>query len=376
MTTLTDTSFVSLPDFFTLLSNPLVLISILLSLGVVFVNGWTDSPNSVATAISTRAIPARQAVILSAIFNLIGCVVFSLFTVNVANSVFNIVTFKDLSSVSAAHSALFAMIGALIAVIAWGVLCWAFGIPSSQSHSLVAGLTGGCLALMVKGISAVPGGASWMDVGIGFFASGGMGLLLGFLVTKLIQVICKNMARYKTTIFFKRAQIVAACGMSVAHGAQDGIKFVGLIYMVLYLGAKAMPNSTLSLTASISPFYLTPNFLYLPVLVGLVIALGTSIGGYRIIKKVGMGMVALEPYEGFVTDVAAFIALLVSTLFGWPVSTGQVKTFSIIGVGVTKGVHKVNWRSARDVVLGCVFTFPGCILVGFVITLILLWIPV
>lgn len=372
---LTDSSTLTLPQFFSLLSNPLVLISILLSLGVVFVNGWTDSPNSVATAVSTRAISARKAVLLSAVFNLIGCVVFSLFTISVANSVFNIVHFEDVGSVASATSALYAMVGALVAVIAWGVLCWAFGIPSSQSHSLVAGLTGGCLALMVKGISAVPGGRSWLDVGIGFFASGAMGVILGLVVTKIIQVICKNMSRNKTTIFFKRAQVVAACSMSVAHGAQDGIKFVGLIYLVLYFGAKTMPG-TLDLASNISPFYLTPNFLYLPILVGVVIALGTSIGGYRIIKKVGMGMVSLEPYEGFVTDVAAFIALLISTLFGWPVSTGQVKTFSIIGVGVTKGIHKVNWRSARDVVLGCVFTFPGCILVGFVITILLLLIPI
>ena len=376
MNTLTSVSSLSIGEFFTLLGNPLVLISIILSLGVVFVNGGTDSPNSVATAISTRAISARKAVILSAIFNLIGCVVFSLFSVNVAQSVFNIVHFDTLDSVSMASSALFALIGALIAVIAWGVLCWAFGIPSSQSHSLVAGLTGGALALMVKGISASVGGSSWMDVGIGFFASGGMGLLLGLLVTKLIQLICKRMSRYKTTVFFKRAQIAAACGMSVAHGAQDGIKFVGLIYMVLFLGAKTMPSTSMNLVASISPFYLTPNFLYLPILVGLVIALGTSIGGYRIIKKVGMGMVALEPYEGFVTDVSAFIALLVSTLFGWTVSTGQVKTFSIIGVGVTKGINKVNWRNARDMVLGCIFTFPACIAIGFGITILLLFIPV
>lgn len=375
MIILTDSSTLTLPQFFSLLSNPLVLISIILSLGVVFVNGWTDSPNSVATAVSTRAISARKAVLLSAVFNLIGCVVFSLFTISVANSVFNIVHFEDIGSVSSATSALYAMVGALVAVIAWGVLCWAFGIPSSQSHSLVAGLTGGCLALMVKGISAVPGGKSWFDVGIGFFASGAMGVILGLVVTKIIQLICKNMSRNKTTIFFKRAQVVAACSMSVAHGAQDGIKFVGLIYLVLYFGAQTMPG-TIELGANISPFYLTPNFLYLPVLVGIVIALGTSIGGYRIIKKVGMGMVSLEPYEGFVTDVAAFIALLISTLFGWPVSTGQVKTFSIIGVGVTKGIHKVNWRSARDVVLGCVFTFPGCILVGFVITILLLLIPI
>ena len=375
MIILTDSSTLTLPQFFSLLSNPLVLISIILSLGVVFVNGWTDSPNSVATAVSTRAISARKAVLLSAVFNLIGCVAFSLFTISVANSVFNIVHFEDIGSVSSATSALYAMVGALVAVIAWGVLCWAFGIPSSQSHSLVAGLTGGCLALMVKGISAVPGGKSWLDVGIGFFASGAMGVILGLVVTKIIQWICKNMSRNKTTIFFKRAQVVAACSMSVAHGAQDGIKFVGLIYLVLYFGAQTMPG-TIELAANISPFYLTPNFLYLPVLVGIVIALGTSIGGYRIIKKVGMGMVSLEPYEGFVTDVAAFVALLISTLFGWPVSTGQVKTFSIIGVGVTKGIHKVNWRSARDVVLGCVFTFPGCILVGFVITILLLLIPI
>ncbi|MFA6861065.1 MAG: inorganic phosphate transporter [Bacilli bacterium] len=387
---LDDFQGVSLPQFFQLLGkSPLIVITVLLALGVVFINGWTDAPNAVATCISTRAIAPKKAIIMAAIFNFIGVMLFSLFAAGVAESIAGIVDFGSLTEsvdVTAsqvqtnAHNALIGLSAGMIGVVAWGVLAWIFGMPSSESHALVAGLTGACFAMMVLGYQVSPGAGAWSSVGIGFVVSAVLGLVLGFLITKLIEYLCKKLIRGKTTKFFKWAQIISAAGMALAHGAQDGLKFVGVIYLVLFLGTKAF-GSDITVLADpnganfVMNFLTAPEFLWLPVLVSIVMGLGTSIGGYRIIKKVGMGMVDLEPYQGFATDISAFIALMVSSLLGWPVSTSQVKTCSIIGVGLTKGAKKVNWRVAIDMVLTWVFTFPGCILIGFLMTLLFFAIP-
>ena len=388
---LASSTSVTIGEFFSLMSqSPLIIITVLLSLGVVFINGWTDAPNAVATCISTRAVSPKKAIIMAAIFNFIGVMIFSLFAAGVAESIAGIVDFgsfeeTDLVSgedvIQNAKNALVGLSAGMIGVVAWGIIAWAFGVPSSESHALIAGLTGACFAMMIMGFDVTPGASSWIDVGVGFLVSSVMGLGLGFLVTKLIERMCRNITRGKTTKFFKWAQIASAAGMSMAHGAQDGLKFIGIIYLVLFLGSVAYPDaiSAALMNPNAEGFQLEflnqPAFLWLPVLVSIVMAIGTSIGGYRIIKKVGMGMVDLEPYQGFATDISAFVALVFSLLFSWPVSTSQVKTFSIIGVGLTKGPKAVNWSVARDMVLTWVFTFPGCILIGFVFTFIFFAIP-
>ncbi len=388
---LASSTSVTIGEFFSLMAqSPLIVITVVLALGVVFINGWTDAPNAVATCISTRAVSPKKAIIMAAIFNFIGVMIFSLFAAGVAESIAGIVDFgsfeeTDLVSgedvIQNARNALVGLSAGMIGVVAWGIIAWAFGVPSSESHALIAGLTGACFAMMILGFDATPGASSWIDVGVGFIVSSVMGLGLGFLVTKLIERICRNITRGKTTKFFKWAQIASAAGMSMAHGAQDGLKFIGIIYLVLFLGSVAYPDaiSATLMNPNVEGFQLEflnqPAFLWLPVLVSIVMAIGTSIGGYRIIKKVGMGMVDLQPYQGFATDISAFVALVFSLLFSWPVSTSQVKTFSIIGVGLTKGPKAVNWSVARDMVLTWVFTFPGCILIGFVFTFIFFAIP-
>lgn len=384
---LSSVSSITIGNFFYLLSqSPLIVITVLLALGVVFINGWTDAPNAVATCISTKAISPKKAIIMSAVFNFIGVMLFSLFAAGVADTIAGIVDFgsfesNDPNAIANAKNALVGLSAGMIGVVSWGILAWAIGVPSSESHALIAGLTGSCFALIAMGKTATPGGQAWADVGIGFAISSVVGLVLGFLITKLIEKICYRMVRSKTRKFFKWAQIASAAGMSLAHGAQDGLKFIGVIYLCLFLGTIAYPTNNLD--TLINPntpgfslnFYDNPAFLWLPILVSIVMGVGTSIGGYRIIKKVGMGMVDLQPYQGFATDISAFIALMVSSFLGWPVSTSQVKTCSIIGVGLTRGVKSVNWKIALDMVLTWVFTFPGCILIGFVMTYILFYIP-
>ena len=378
---LAESNYVTLPQFFELMGqSPLIIITVVLALAVVFINGWTDAPNAVATCISTRALSPKKAIVMAAIFNFIGVMLFSLFAAGVAESIAGIVDFGSFTGDEAVQNAKNALTGisaGMIGVVLWGVLAWFFGVPSSESHALVAGLTGACFAMMTLGLNPVPGANSWIDIAIGFAVSGILGMGLGYAITKLIELVCRKLNRHKTTIFFKWSQIVSSAGMALAHGAQDGLKFIGIIYLALYLGTVAFPSTSSVILAdpNTSDFALNfinfPSFLWLPILVSIVMGLGTSIGGYRIIKKVGMGMVDLEPYQGFATDISAFVSLILSLACSWPVSTSQVKTCSIIGVGLTKGAKKVNWRIALDMVLTWVFTFPGCILIGFLMTFLL-----
>lgn len=383
----TSVNYVTIGQFFRLLgASPLIVITILLALGVVFINGWTDAPNAVATCISTRAISPKKAIVMAAIFNFIGVMLFALFAAGVAESIAGIVDFGDLSQGQNAKDALVGISSGMVGVVAWGVLAWAFGVPSSESHALIAGLTGACFAMMAMGKDAAPGASSWTNVGIGFVVSSLLGAALGFVIVKLIERICRNMVRRKTAPFFKWAQIVSAAGMALAHGAQDGLKFIGIVYLALFLGSIAYPQAMVvdsvqyvladpTAPGFVMEFLHAPAFLWLPILVSIVMGLGTSIGGYRIIKKVGMGMVDLQPYQGFATDISAFIALILSSALSWPVSTSQVKTCSIIGVGLSKGAKRVKWSVALDMVLTWVFTFPGCILIGFVMCYLLFAIP-
>ena len=152
--------------------------------------------------------------------------------------------------------------------------------------------------------------------------------------------------------------------MAYVHGAQDGLKFIGVLFLAIELAAKAKdPTSTIALSNDSSLWWLA-------IIVALIMGLGTSIGGYKIIKKVGMGMANLEPYQGFVTDTTSAIGILLSTLFGLPVSTTQVKTVSILGVGATRGIKRVKWSIAKEMVLTWLCTFPGCGIIGYIITLI------
>lgn len=385
--TVEKVNYVTIGQLFSLLANsPLIVITILLALAVVFINGWTDAPNAVATCVSTRAISAKKAIIMAAIFNFIGVLIFALFAAGVAESIAGIVNFGSLEDPLIAKEALVGISSGMVGVVTWGVLAWGFGVPSSESHALIAGLTGACFALMTMGKDVAPGAESWINVGIGFVVSSLLGALLGFLLVRLIEVICKKKTRGRTTKFFKRAEIWASAGMALAHGAQDGLKFIGIVYLALFLGNVAYPDAMTmngvqyilenpTTPGFVMDFLHAPAFLWLPILVSLVMGLGTSIGGYRIIKKVGMGMVDLKPYQGFATDLAAFIALILSSVLSWPVSTSQVKTCSIVGVGLSKGIKKVNWSIVKDMVLTWVFTFPGAIIIGFTMCYILFAIP-
>jgi PiT family inorganic phosphate transporter len=339
---------ISLADFLhQLISNPALLITVLLTLGVILVNGWTDAPNAIATCVSTRSIGPKTAIIMAAIFNFLGVFVMTLFNNAVAQTIYNMVDFgKD------SHIALIALCAALFAIVVWATAAWAFGIPTSESHALIAGVTGAAIAL--QGGSGINGG-EWIKVIYGLVLSSVLGFVLGYVITKITGFVCKPMDRRKTNPFFKKAQIAAGATMAFMHGAQDGQKFMGVFLLGVFL-AKGQNVSNFTIP------------LWLMILCSLVMALGTSIGGYRIIKTVGMGMVKMDTYQGFSADAAATICLLLASFGGIPVSTTHTKTTAIMGVGASKRLSSVNWSIVKEMTAAWILTFPGCGLLGFLMS--------
>lgn len=329
-----------------LTSNIPLLITVLLVLGVILVNGWTDAPNAIATCVSTRSISPKAAVIMAAIFNFLGVLVMTMFNKAVAYTIYKMVDFGNNY-----QNALIALCAALFAIVVWATAAWAFGIPTSESHALIAGVTGAAISLQGgKGIN----GAEWVKVLYGLVLSSVLGFLLGFGITRLTAFICKPMDRRKTNKAFRKLQVAGGAAMAFMHGAQDGQKFIGVFLLGVFL---ARGDGT------VTEFDIP---IWLMVLCSVVMALGTSIGGYKIIKTVGMGMVKLSPYEGFSADAAATVSIFAASALGIPVSTTHTKTTSIMGVGASKRLSNVNWGIVKEMTAAWILTFPGCGLLGYI----------
>ena len=337
----------SMIDFFgQALQNPMLLVSTLLTLGVILVNGWTDAPNAIATCVSTRAIGVRKAIIMAAIFNFFGVFIMTAINASVAMTIYNMVDFGG-----DAHLSLIALCAAMAAIVIWATAAWYFGIPTSESHALIAGISGAAVAIQNSFSGINP--AEWVKVIYGIFLSTILGFFMGFLSAKLTVFLFRNQNRMKSERFFSGAQVAGGAAMAFMHGAQDGQKF-----MAIFLLGAAFANGQSDTSTFVVPIWLM-------VLCSVVMGLGTSIGGYRIIKSVGMDMVKLKPYQGFAADLSATFCLLLSSLTGIPVSTTHTKTTAIMGVGAARRMSNVNWGVVKELILTWVCTFPGCGLLGF-----------
>lgn len=332
-----------------MLQNPLMLVAVILTLGVILVNGWTDAPNAIATCVSTRCMSERSAVLMAAVFNFLGVYVMTLLNATVAETITKMVDFGNNT-----REATVALSAAMFAIVLWATLAWVFGIPTSESHALIAGLTGSAIALhsSLKGVN----GSEWMKVIYGIGISVVLGFALGWLVCKGVSLLFKSVERRKAQKFFKGAQIVGAASMAFMHGAQDGQKFMGVLLLCMFLA------NGQSVPASFEP---AP---WLMLLVSIVMGAGTAIGGKKIIKSVGMDMVKLEKYQGFSADIAAASSLLLCSVLSLPVSTTHVKTTSIMGVGAVKRLSAINLGVVKEMVLTWILTFPGCGIIGFLMT--------
>lgn len=353
-------------DLFSLLGKyPMLLIAVILSLAVLFVCGWTDCPNLVSTCVSTRCMKPRNAIIMCSIFNFIGLISMFFISQKTASTIINLVDFGSNYGL-----ALNALCAAMVGVVIWGIFATSLGIPSSQSHSLIAGIVGAGIAVIV--FSPYTGAkidlsfnSSVMLTVYGLFLSLIFGFVVGLLSTKLIILLFKNMEIKKASPLFKKAEIGSCALLSFVHGAQDGLKFLGVIFLAIELSLKSDGNfDSLNLN----------SLWYLTIIAALFLSLGSLVGSNKMIKRVGMNMVPLREYEGFATDFTSSIGVLISTFLGLPISTSQVKTAAILGVGASKNIKRINWKSALSMIINWLFTFPGCGLVGFLITTLFIYI--
>lgn len=338
-----------------LMTSPALLITVLLTFGVIFVNGWTDAPNAIATCVATRAMRPRAAIVLAAIFNFFGVLVMSRANASVAVTMRNIANFEGNT-----RDSLVALCAALFAIVVWAVAAWRFGIPTSESHALIAGLSGAAIALHggVGGLN----GSEWAKVLYGLLLSTVLGFGMGFACMKLTAAICRTVDRRVAATFFRRAQIGGGAAMAFMHGAQDGQKFMGVCMLGIFLANGQGETEQFALP------------LWLMILCSAVMAIGTSVGGYRIMKAVGVDMVKLEQYQGFAADAAGAACLFLSTLCGVPVSTTHTKTAAVMGVGAAHRLSAVKWSAAGEMAMTWVLTFPGCGLIGFIMAkLFMLW---
>jgi PiT family inorganic phosphate transporter len=330
-----------------LLSNRLLAVSMALVFGTIFVDGATDAANSIAEAVGTRAITFRKAVAMSVVCEFLGLAVSVSVSTAVADTIDHMVDFGG-----DPHAALIALCAAMVAIVVWGCAAWAFGIPTSESHALIAGLTGAAIALQ-GGVAGV-NWTEWSKVIWGLVLSIAVGLALGYATSRLLRWAFAELTNRQANALFSKLQVVGAGFGAFMHGAQDGQKFL----------STAMLAVTLSTGQSLQSQ--TPYPAWLMVLCASVLSLGVASGGSKIVSTVGTKVVKMEMYQGAAASLSAALSLLLATVWGLPVSTTNTKTVAIVGAGCSKNVHLVNWGVASEMVLTRVLTFPGCGLVGYV----------
>lgn len=315
--------------------NPLLILFVIIALTFDFLNGFHDSANVVATAIASRAMKPVTALAIASLSNLIGPF---LFGVAVATTIGNEVLDSPAVTVPVAMAA-------LLAAILWNILTWWFGIPSSSSHALIGGFVGA--AIMGYGIGVIR--MEGMEkVLVGLFVSPLIGLIIGWIFMRLTLQVGRATSP-SINIFFKRAQWITAIALGLSHGTNDAQKTMGIL--------------TLGLVAfGVIPTFHVPNWVI--EVCALSIALGTAFGGWRLIRTMGGKFYRIRPVHAFSSQIASAAVILGAALLGAPVSTTQVISSSIVGVGSAERIQKVRWGVAWQIVIAWILTIPFSGLLG------------
>ena len=304
-----------------------------------FTNGMHDAANSISTVVSTRVLTPRQAVVWAAFFNFIA---FLIFGTGVAKTIG-----KGMVDIEIVTSSV--ILAGLIGAIAWNMITWYFGLPSSSSHALIGGYAGAAIA---KGGFGVIIAAGWYKTVIFIFLAPLIGLVVGFLLKVITTWIVRNKSPAGINKWSRVMQVFSAAAFSLGHGGNDAQKTMGIIASLLFTGGL------------INQFYVP---LWVVLSAHAAIALGTLTGGWRIVKTMGQKITKLRPIDGFCAETAAASSIFLSTHLGIPVSTTHVITGAISGVGAVQRLSAVRWGVTLRIVWAWVFTIPVSAIIGAII---------
>jgi inorganic phosphate transporter, PiT family len=305
-----------------------------------FANGWTDAPNAIATVVSTRVLHPYAAVGMAAVLNLVGALAVG---TAVAETIAEGIVRTEAVSLET-------IAAAVLAAALWAMAAQVFGMPSSETHALVASLLGAGFA--AGGIDALAWSGT-SKVVYSLFLSPPIAFAAGFLLMVVIYRVFRRARPRTVRRTFGRGQIVSAAFMAFSHGANDAQKAMGVIFLALVLAGRLQPND--------------PIPLWIIVSCALVMGVGTSVGGWRVIRTIGLKMTKLEPVNGFAAETSAALIITGAARFGIPLSTTHTIGSSIMGVGATRRLSAVRWGVAGQVVGTWVLTWPGCILLGYIL---------
>ncbi|HYM96451.1 MAG TPA: anion permease [Candidatus Sulfotelmatobacter sp.] len=305
---------------------------VIVALAFDFMNGFHDAANSIATVVSTRVLKPYQAVFLAACFNVLAVFIFHL---SVAATVGKGIIEQGIVD----H---YVVLGALVGAIAWNIITWYYGIPSSSSHALIGGLVGAGVA---KAGTSVLLPAGILKTVAFIFLSPLLGFVLGSILMLAISWLFVRSTPSRVDRLFRRLQLVSSSMYSLGHGGNDAQKTVGIIWMLLIAAGHVGPTEAAPPAWVVAACYLA-------------IGLGTMFGGWRIVKTMGQRITKIRPVGGFCAEISGSITLFVATAFGIPVSTTHTITGCIVGVGVTQSAAAVRWGLAGNIVWAWVLTIP------------------
>jgi PiT family inorganic phosphate transporter len=316
----------------------LVLLVLVLVLAAEFVNGWTDAPNSIATVVSTRVLSPAQALAMATVLNVLG----AMSGTAVATTIGRDMVRPEAITVATVGAA-------MVAIVLWSTVAWAWGLPTSESHALIAGLSGAGLATAGPSVLLWEG---WRKVLLGLVFSTFLGFAAGLGLTVAIYWTFRRWKPGAVRALFGRLQMLSAAFMAFSHGSNDGQKFIGAFTLTLVLGG-------------VLPRFEVPTWVIL--VCAATMGVGTAVGGWRIVKTMGLRLTKLEPVHGFAAETAAASAIELATRLGIPLSTTHTISTSIMGVGATRRLSAVRWGVGSEIVTAWILTFPVCGLIAWVV---------
>jgi PiT family inorganic phosphate transporter len=311
---------------------------LLLVLAAEFVNGFTDAPNAIATVVSTRVLRPHHAVAMAVALNVLGALSGTAVAVTIGKGI------VDAQAVNALTIA-----AAMVGIVIWSMLAWVYGLPTSESHALVAGLAGAALA--TAGPSALLW-EGWRKVLIGIGFSVGLGFVGAVALMTALYWLLMRSSRQRVNLVFGKLQVLSSAFMAFGHGSNDAQKFMGVFTL------------TLMLAGGLHDFHIP---VWVILLCAATMGVGTAFGGWKIMRTMGFRITRLEPVHGFAAETAAGLVIILASAFGIPLSTTHTINTAIMGVGATRRLSAVRWGVGGEIVAAWILTFPICGLIAWTI---------